>query len=423
MHARPSRWSGPHDRRVSFGRHGTLATNDLSRSALAPAAVNAAPNAPPARRPSIALVVSASAAGLGLILLLGALPTLSTGIGFGFDFDAYYAAAGRLIAGERLYLAETVIGPFTHGTHGLYVYAPPLALGLLPLAGLDLATATVAWYLLRILILAIACALLPVRPWVRFAAFAVTAFSAPFLSDQSLGNVNALLLLLLAIAWRWLDRPVSAIAVAATIAIRPQMVILLAWWAIRRRWSLVAWCLGAGLVLVILTLPIVGIAAYVDFIQVLRNIRFEGAANNVAVPAIAADLGLPAPIGTVGYVTGAAIGLVAVVASRRRAPAMGFVVGVAATLLLTPLLWPHYLVLVVLPAAFMADRGWWWAIGLPLLGWLPSAFLPLVGLAGVLGPYLAPRTDRPSDASVRVEGARAGEPGDLQAYPVADLRP
>jgi hypothetical protein len=385
--------------------------------------VNAAPSRPAARRPSIALVVSASAAGLALIFLLGALPTLSTGIGFGFDFDAYYAAAGRLAAGERLYLADTVAGPFTHGTHGLYVYAPPLALALLPLAGLDQATATVAWYLLRIVILAVACALLPVRPWVRFAAFAVTAFSAPFLSDQSLGNVNALLLILLAIAWRWLDRPVSAIAVAATIAIRPQMVVLLAWWVIRRRWSSVAWCLGAGLVLILLTLPVVGIDAYLDFIQVLRNIRFEGAANNVAVPAVAADLGLPEPIGSVGYVMGAAIALAALVVSRRREPALGFVVGVAATLLVTPLFWPHYLVLVVLPAAFMADRGWWWAIGLPLLGWLPSAFLPLVALAGVLGPYLAPRTDRSSDTSVPVEGGLTGEAGDLQAHPVADLRP
>jgi hypothetical protein len=48
-------------------------------------------------------------------------------------------------------------------------------------------------------------------------------------------------------------------------------------------------------------------------------------------------------------------------------------------------------VLVVLPAAYLADRGRWWAIGLPLLSWLPAALLPLVALAGVLGPFLAPR--------------------------------
>jgi hypothetical protein len=404
------------------GPDGTHAPHAPHRPDIVRAAMKAATSGTAPRRDAFALIVAVSAAGLGLILLLGALPTLSEGIGFGFDFDAYHAAVVRLVAGEALYLPETVAAPFTHGAHGLYVYAPPLAVGLLPLAGLDLATATVAWYLLRIAILALACALLPVRPWIRFAAFAVTAFSAPFLSDQSLGNVNALLLLLLALAWRWLDRPASAIAVAATIAIRPQMAILVAWWAIRRRWSIVAWCLAAGLAMMLLTLPVVGLDAYLDFVQLLRNIRFDGAPNNVAISAIAARLGLPELVGTIGYLFGAVVALAAVVASRRREPELGFVVSVAATLLITPLFWPHYLVLVVLPAAFLADRGRWWAIGLPLLGWLPAALLPLVALAGVLGPYLAPRTDR-GDASAPVERGGADDAGDLQAYPVADPRP
>ena len=104
----------------------------------------------------------------------------------------------------------------------------------------------------------------------------------------------------------------------------------------------------------------------------------------------------------------------------RREPELGFVVGVAATLLVTPLFWPHYLVLIVLPAAFLADRGQWWAIGLPLLGWLPAVCLPLVALAAVFGPFLAPRTDQ-GDASASVWSGKGEDAAGLQADAIADL--
>ena len=49
------------------------------------------------------------------------------------------------------------------------------------------------------------------------------------------------------------------------------------------------------------------------------------------------------------------------------------------TLVVSPFIHPHYLVLLLLPAALLADRGRGWAIALPLVGWLPDPFLPLAG--------------------------------------------
>ena len=43
-------------------------------------------------------------------------------------------------------------------------------------------------------------------------------------------------------------------------------------------------------------------------------------------------------------------------------------VTIGATLLLAPLLWDHYLAALLLPAAFLAQRGRWWGLLLPSPG-------------------------------------------------------
>jgi hypothetical protein len=60
-----------------------------------------------------------------------------------------------------------------------------------------------------------------------------------------------------------------------------------------------------------------------------------------------------------------------------------------AALLLAPLIWDHYLSLVLLPAAFLAERGRPWALLLPLATWLPGELLPIVSIATLLLPFLA----------------------------------
>ena len=68
-----------------------------------------------------------------------------------------------------------------------------------------------------------------------------------------------------------------------------------------------------------------------------------------------------------------------------------FMVTIGATLLLAPLLWDHYLAALILPAAFLAQRGEWWGLLLPLLAWLPPGVLPLLAIAGTLVPFAVRR--------------------------------
>ena len=128
------------------------------------------------------------------------------------------------------------------------------------------------WYLLHALALAGACALIPGPVWVRLAMFGVVALSYGAMRDLVLGNVSVMLLLPLVVAWRWLDRPLGSIAQALAMAVRPALGVLLVWQLLRRRWRAVAWTVGAGLVLIALSLPFVGIGGYFDYLTVLGNL-------------------------------------------------------------------------------------------------------------------------------------------------------
>jgi hypothetical protein len=75
-----------------------------------------------------------------------------------------------------------------------------------------------------------------------------------------------------------------------------------------------------------------------------------------------------------------------------------------ASLLLSPLLWDHYLTNLLIPAAFLAARGRTGGLALPLLCWAPQVIavlipemrthadgvLALVAVLGVVLPFLAP---------------------------------
>ena len=81
-----------------------------------------------------------------------------------------------------------------------------------------------------------------------------------------------------------------------------------------------------------------------------------------------------------------ASGLFVIAVGRRRDAETATVVALTAPLLAWPFFHPHYLVALLLPAAFLANRGRWWAVGLPLLGWLPGPVLPLVAALAIVAP-------------------------------------
>jgi hypothetical protein len=373
------------------------------------------------RRRAWLLPLAAGLALIGLIWLLLGLAVYPGGEGWGYDYRAYLDAAVRLGETGSLYQAGTLSGPYRPGPYGLYMYAPPLGVAVAPLTMLSVDAGTMAWYLVHVTALGLAAAFMPVRVVVRLAIFGVAAFSFSVSRDLALGNVSTLLLLPLAIAWRWLDQPIGSIAQAVAMSIRPMLGVLIIWQLLRRQWSAVAWTLGAGLVLVALTLPFVGAEGYADYLMVLRNLGgATGVERNSDLASTLVALGAAEPLPTLGLLAGYAVAIGAILLSLRRDREVGFIVAVGASLLLSPLLWDHYLAMLVLPAAFLAQRGRPVAIALPLLSWLPSELLPFVALLATVLPFWARdrHPERPGVAD-RSQGQMAGSDAGRRAMATA----
>lgn len=347
------------------------------------------------------------------LVAVGALVTFSIALerafsaseGWGWDFETYYDAARRLATTGTPYLIETVTGPFQPGPPGLYLYPPPLALLFQPLSILTLDTARFLWLNFDLALLALTPLVMPVRPRVRIAAALVMALNWPFLHDIELGNVSLIVTFLAVLTWRYLDRPIGSIAVAASIFLRPTMASLVAWWLLRGRVQPAVWVVAACLATVVVTLPFIGLGPWVDYARVTLNATdMVGEPSNIDAGSTALRLvrNLPDWGPSIALLGGYAIGAGAILLSLRRDRELSFVVAVSATLLLSPWLHDIHLTHLIVPAAFLASRGHWWGLGLPFLGFLPVLhILPLtylwfVALAGVLAPFLAPDRGEPA---------------------------
>lgn len=339
--------------------------------------------------------------------------------GWAYDFHAYYDAAVRLVATGTPYQAETLAGPFRPGPYGLYLYSPPLAILFVPMTWLGAQGAVLIWLGLRVGILALTCAVMPVSRAIRLATFGVASLSAPFLFDLNLGNVSLIVTFFAVLAWRWLDKPIGAIALAASLTLRPTMAIVCGWWLLRGRWRPVAWTAAAAAVIVLATLPFVGMDRWLEYITVLRNVsNVTGVRRNVDLGSSVLLLQGPAWAAMLALYAGYALAAVAVLVSLRRDRELSYVVTVMSSVLLAPLLWDHYLTMLLLPAAFLASRGRPWALALPLLCWLPvliavwlpqarplaEAVLPYVAIMGLLLPFAA--RDRGGPAGLFVDRLR-----------------
>jgi len=327
-----------------------------------------------------------------LAWLAYALYDVADSMAWGYDYAAYHAAAERLVETGSPYQAHTLAGPFRPGPFGLYLYSPLPAVLLVPLTSLSPAGATWLWLALHIVVLGLTCALMPVPVRTRLLVLTVACLSWPVLRDLLLGNVSLPVTFLAVLGWRFLDRPAGAAAIAVAMALRPTMGLLLGWWLIRGRWRPLLWVIGATLLVVLLSLPFVGLRGWLEYATVLRNLTdFEAVVRNLAFGELIELLGAPAPVVLAASLASYGLAMAAVVLSLRRDRELSYVVTIGATLVLSPLLWDHYLTNLLVPAAFLAGRGRWWGLALPLVCWLvPESTFSLIAIAGLLLPFLAP---------------------------------
>ena len=199
-----------------------------------------------------------------------------------------------------------------------------------------------------------------VRDW---RIYGVLALSPPTIAAIQSGNLTIVLGVLVAVAWRYRDhRYVPGIAVGAMIALKLFLWPLLFWLLAIRAYRSAA--LGAAIGF------IGGVLAVLPFTSISHFVRVEQNLARVFAPRSYNLVGLLVQSGTTSYraalVASYVVGLAMLyVAYRRRSLPLS----VSASLILSPIVWLHYFVLLVVPIAVRrpALAGAWFV---PLCLWV-----------------------------------------------------
>jgi hypothetical protein len=370
----------------------------------------------------------------GLILTLPLLPYpvlyLLAGAGIGFDFHVFWEAARAVAHGSSPYdpagvahmRAATAGHPGAHPIAPWAVYPPQLFVALVPLGLLPWKVAAVIGMSLIALTPALALRVMGVRDW---RCHLVMYGSAPIATSICLGTITPLLMLGLALLWR--GRQVVA-AGSATVIVKlfmwPLAIVVAALEGTRRALLVAA----VALLSTIAAWAVIGFADITRYPQILPDLSAVEAHNSFSTGGLAYSLGLPGELGTVaGLLLGAVASALAFRAGRRGDRDASFTYGLVAALLLSPIVWLHYLALLFVPLAARSPRfNATWLI--PIMLWAFKQQAP----NGLFWPFLvfwscvalvACSTVRPGSGSrllrrVRDLAGRLNEPPQHARLPV-----
>jgi Glycosyltransferase family 87 len=267
------------------------------------------------------------------------------------DFGQFYAAAQAILDGQSPYLTAN---PLT-AWGGPYPYPPLPALVAVPLTALPLEAA-------GLLVMAVLVVVALAVPWVLgvrdWRCYGVLLLWPPVISAIQTGNVTLLFALAAAIAWRFRDRvlPVSA-SVGFTLAAKFFLWPLVVWLAATRRVASAIWAFAAGAGLLVLSWAVIGFAGFADYPDIVRDLEDTVGSDSYTAYIVGLDIGLPSALAR-GVWLG--IGLLALasvlVLARRGDERTAFVLAIAASLALTPIVWLHYFALLLVIVAVARPR-------------------------------------------------------------------
>jgi hypothetical protein len=316
-------------------------------------------------------------------LLLLAFPiafaALSVGYGhltawpMGFDFrGTLWEPARALLDGASLYpeptRASVVIGNPS-------VYPPFPILASVPFALLPVTLASWLWFGTLGACVFASMWILGVRDW-RCHVLAVT--SPVVIHGLSFGNLTIVLLLPLAIAWRYRDRwKIVGLAVGAAVAAKLFVWPLLFWLLLTRRFAAAAWAAVSAGVLVLGPWVVIGFDGLRQYPDLLDTVQDVYAVRSASVATVAARYGASVSLTVaISALVGLVVVLVAAwVVRRSDGDRRAFALIVTASILASPIVWPNYAALLLVPIAITWPRlAAPWLFGYVI--WLAEAALP-----------------------------------------------
>ena len=316
-------------------------------------------------------------------ILLGAVPVtfalLLAFVGYADSWIIGFDFRGTLWEPARALLDGTPIYPVPEreavAVGNPAVYPPVFILASVPLALLPAATASWLWFFVLAAGVLASMRILGVRDW-RCLVLAVT--SPVVVHGLYYGNLTVLLLLPLALAWRYRDRAwVVGFAVGAVVAAKLFVWPLVVWLLLTRRFRAAAWAVGSAFALVLGAWALIGFEGFRDYPKLLRAVQDVYAVRSVSLSTVAGALG--APVSAAVAVSAAAglvcLGVAAWLVRRADGDRRAFAVVVAACVLASPIAWPNYAALLLVPIAITWPRlapAWFFGYAI----WLATATAP-----------------------------------------------
>ncbi|MCO6459047.1 MAG: DUF2029 domain-containing protein [Pirellulaceae bacterium] len=396
------------------------------------------------------------------------------------DFFQEWSSARNAVSGRPVYapVAEAVerylgLQKVPDGSWDVNVHPPSSVLLALPLQGFAYPTAFRIWNLVSLAALAASVWLVVRNLGIRFSVWsvfpAVLLFSIcdPLYQQMLQGQLNLILLLLIVGVWAAdrAGRPLLAgglLGAAAAIKLFPAFLLL--YFLARRDGRAVAASAASVLLITLVTLGLLGWETYATYLSDVLPVAatWKAAWNNASLAGFWYKLFAPGPrngelaallASPALALAGTAVSVAAVLlvlvprvvrAATTRARDLAFGLTITAMLLVSPVTWEHYFLLLLLPLVVVwleLPRTWlhqaaWWGLvvvlwGLPIIAvcnvLIPGGFwagnatpwhtltllsVQCYGLCGLLalGWYAARREESASALAVAGAGAGTGRP-------------
>jgi hypothetical protein len=161
------------------------------------------------------------------------------------------------------------------------------------------------------------------------------------------------------------------------IKLQPGLIVV--WLALRGTWSgVIAAIATAGIVAVVA--GVIGLGQWVDMLTLVRTLSNAiDVPANASVGAVAYRLGAGAALaGAIQLILTVATLVLVVVTARRSSVQAGYLTAVIASQVVSPIMWTHYALVLILPVAWLLEQRQWWAAIVPIaLAWVLIPFVPL----------------------------------------------
>ncbi len=309
---------------------------------------------------------------IGAYILFG-IQTASTTLGC--DFFTYTDAVRAWLAGQPIY--DLTVS--TTGMCGIYQYPPPFLFLVAPFAALNSDVGMTLWVVCLVACWSIGTAVLPVGNGTRWLVLLLGGIGWPLVFSLRLGQVTPVVYLVYALAWRCLDRPRlmgSVVAIGTLVKLQPALLGI--WFVVRRDWKAVVAMLGL-LGAIGLVGGTFGLGNWIGLFTLFRSlVNAVTIPTNLAIGATALSLGASYDLaGALQAVNTVAVLAVVVFSGLRFDRTVGFLIAVVASQAISPIVWSHYALLLMLPVAWFLDRRIWWSALVPLSeAWVLLPFLP-----------------------------------------------